>query len=233
MPWSSSARSSTLAALTESPIDDAPAAAVDNDVLIKAAAYALIEQFWPAKSIGVLGAARYVVTGRIARMDLAGDPATARQAALELINDATVLEPSKDELRLATRVETIAQRRGLSLDAGESQLAAIIVMRGIPLLETGDKRAIRAFEALLDELEDLAELRGKLRSLEQIVLRCADAGDPSALATAICSEPHVDKALSICCRCFSPPSHGPAFDRAGLESYIHVLRVAAPRVLEP
>lgn len=117
MPWSSSALSSTLAALTESPIDDAPAVAVDNDVLIKAAAYALIEQFWPAKSIGVLGAARYVVTGRIARMDLAGDPVTARQAALELINGATAAR-SKPPQRGHSR-DAAARRRQARLSGLE------------------------------------------------------------------------------------------------------------------
>lgn len=220
-------------ALTESPSGDVPDVAVDNDVLIKAASYGLIDELWRTESIGVLGAARYVVAGRLARMDLAGDRAAAQQAAVAFIDTAAVLEPTDDELRLATRIETTAQRKGLSLDAGESQLAAILLGRAVPLFETGDKRAIRGFEALLDELVELAGLHGKLRSLEQIVLRCADAGDPNFLAHAICSEPGVDKSLSICFRCFSPPPYGPALDREGLESYIEALRAAAPRVLEP
>lgn len=207
--------------------------AVDNDVLIKTAAYQLIEDTLRAESIGVLGAARYVVTGRIDRMELAGDRAAARKAALEFIARATVLEPADEELRVAADIEATAQRRGLSLDAGESQLVAIIMQREIRLFATGDKRAVRAFESLMDELDALAGLQGRLRCLEQIILRCADAGDPEALARAICAEPQVDKTLSICFRCFSPAPHGPAFDRDGLASYINTLRNEAPRVLEP
>jgi hypothetical protein len=213
-----------------------PDVAIDNDVLIKTSVYGLINDLVHGvhgESIGVLGAARFVVVRRIARMELAGDRAAAQEVFLKFMDGASVLEPVADELHVATQIETTAQRRGLALDAGESQLAAIVINRAIQLLETGDKRAIRAFEALIDELEALATLAGKLRCLEQLMLRCADEGDPSVLAQAICSEPQVDRSLSICFRCFSPPPQGPALDRTGLESYIEALRADAPRVLEP
>jgi hypothetical protein len=210
-----------------------PDVAVDNDVLIKAACYGLTTELDASRSLGVLGAARYVVAKRIDRLALSGDRGSARSAALELIARNTVLEPTDDELALATTIETTAQRRGLELDAGESQLAAMMIRRGIAVLETGDKRAIRGFEALLDELSELAVLRGRLRCVEQIVARCLDNAGAEALARAICAEPHVDKALSICFRCFSPPPHGAVLDRDGLESYIAALRETAQRVLEP
>jgi predicted nucleic acid-binding protein len=210
-----------------------PDVAVDNDVLIKAACYGLAAELEGSRSLGVLGAAKYVVAGRIDRMALSGDRDGARSAALDLIARSSVLEPSRDELDLATAIETAAQRRGLELDAGESQLAAMIVHRGIAVLETGDKRAIKGFEVLLDELSDLGALRGRLRCLEQIVAHCLDAVGSDALARAICGEPHVDKTLSICFRCFSPPPHAAAPDRDGLDSYIAALRASAQRVLEP
>jgi hypothetical protein len=218
--------------LTERGRDEVPAVAVDNDVLIKAASYQLTAEFWPCEAIAVLGAARYVVIGRIDRMKLVGDRRNVRQAATELIDAANELEPSDAELRLATQIETTAQRAGLSLDAGESQLAAIVIGRAIPLLETGDKRAIKALEALLESLPELNSLCGRVRSLEQKVLRCARAGDPKALANAICAEPDVDKTLSICCHCYSPAKLAATLDRDALESYIQVLRAAAPSVLE-
>jgi hypothetical protein len=210
-----------------------PHAAVDNDVLVKASCYGLAKELGEGRLIGVLGAARYVVSGRIAKMTLVRDRTAAREDALKLIDHSAVLEPSPDELRVAVGIETAAQRRGLALDAGESQLAAVVIARSIPVLETGDKRAIRGLEALLDELVELTDLPGRVRCLEQIVLRCASAGDAQALAQAVCSEPHVDKTLSICFRCFSPPPHGTALDPAGLASYIDALRAHAPRVLEP
>jgi hypothetical protein len=209
-----------------------PDVAVDNDVLIKAACYGLTDELNASRSLGVLGAAKYVVAKRIDRVALSGDGNAARGAALDLIARCSVLEPTADELDLATTIETSAQRRGLELDAGESQLAAMIIRRGIAVLETGDKRAIKAFEALLDELADLEVLRGRLRCVEQIVARCLDATDADALGRAICAEPDVDKALSICFRCFSPPPQQALLDRDGLNSYIELLRENAQRVLE-
>lgn len=137
-----------------------PDAAVDNDVLIKAACYGLAAELDGSRSLGVLGAAKYVIAGRIERMTLSGDRDAARTAALDLIARSLVLEPSRDELELAATIETSAQRQGLELDAGESQLAAMIVHRGIGLLETGDKRAIKGFEVLLDEFSALARSVG-------------------------------------------------------------------------
>jgi hypothetical protein len=219
--------------LAEDHLAGLPEAAVDNDVLIKAACYGLAAALGEGRLLGVLGAARYVVTGRIATMRLAGDRAGARDAALKLLDRSVVLEPTEEELRLAVGIETAAQLRGVSLDAGESQLAAMVITRSIPVLETGDKRAIRGFEALLDELVELTDLSGRVRCIEQIVLRCACDGDSQTLAQAICSEPHVDKALSICFRCFSPSPHWSTLDLAGLVSYVDALRTDAPRVLEP
>lgn len=210
-----------------------PDAAVDNDVLIKAACYGLIDHLFAPQILGVLGAARYVVIKRIRKIKLTRDQGGAQESALKLIARSSVLEPTDDELRLAAAIETVAQRRALELDAGESQLAAMVLLRAIPVLETGDKRAIRGFEVLVDELTELAPLRGRLRCLEQIILRYAECGDTTALTEAICAEPAIDKALSICFHCFSPAPHGSVFDRDGIVSYIEALRADAPRVLEP
>jgi hypothetical protein len=214
-------------------IEQVPEIAVDNDVLIKASCYGLAAALGEGRLMGVLGAARYVVTGRIRKMPLAGDRAAARLAALELLERCIEMEPAESELRLAVDIERAAQRNGLSLDAGESQLAAMVVGRSIPLLETGDKRAIRGLEVLLDEVVELAALPGRVRCLEQIAMLCARDGDPQALAEAICAERDVDKTLSICCRCYSPPPEGHALDPEALRSYVEALRADASRVLEP
>lgn len=211
--------------------------AVDNDVLIKAARYGLTDTFWPTDSghqLGVLGAARYVVTSRIARATPPEQVALALTAATAFLAAATTLEPTDAELQLAAGIESAAQRRGLALDAGESQLVAMVVARGIGMLETGDKRAIKGLEVLLDVLDDLRPVFGKVRCLEQIVAQCLATGcPPELMAEAICAQPHADTALSICFRCFSPAPQGHALDPDALDGYITALRNQAPRALAP
>lgn len=212
--------------------------AVDNDIIIKAACYGLTATLWPEAAstchLGVLGAARYVVVKRLERASLSGGSERARGDAEALFATATTLEPTSAEVDLATQLEVTAQRMGLSLDAGESQLIAMMVHRGIPVLETGDKRAIASVELLLDEVAAIVTIAGRVRCLEQIVLRClGEPGTPAAMAQAICAEPDVDKALSICFRCYSPAPEGHAVDLAAIHSYLGKLRASAPRVLMP
>lgn len=207
-----------------------PDAAVDNDVLIKASCYGLTERLDEGRELGVLGAARFVVDGRLDRMVMRGDRAAARAAAAEVIARNVTLEPSPDEEVLAAGLETAALRAGLELDAGESQLAAIAIRRGIAVVETGDKRAIRAFDVLLDDIPDLGGLRGRLRCFEQVAARFVDIVGADELARCVCAEPEVDKALSICCSCFSAE---PCLDPDGLAGYVEDLRARAARVLAP
>lgn len=204
--------------------------AVDNDVLIKVSCWDLAPVFARGRSIGVLGAARYVVPDRIGRMPLNGDRELTRSAAQALIASCAALEPSADEVALATEIETAALRDALELDAGESQLAAIVIMRQIAVLETGDKRAIQALERLLTVVPALAWLCGRLRCLEQVVGRCLNSVVADDVARAVCAEPRVDRTMSICCGCFGPRK--PALDLQGLVSYIRELRTRAPRMLE-
>jgi hypothetical protein len=100
------------------------------------------------------------------------------------------------------------------------------------MLDTGDKRAVRGLEALSDHSETCAQLRERVRCLEQLLLRALEQEDEfDAIASALCAEPEVDKTASICFSCFS----GGGADReevlAGLRSYIDALRRDAPTVL--
>lgn len=208
-----------------------PDAAVDNDVLIKVACYRLLTEYEAARRLSVLGAARFVVPAHIARHQLAGDRNDARTAALELIGRSIVLEPSETELDFAALIELEAQRLGLELDAGESQLAAMVIRQGIEVLETGDKRAIRSFERLVEDIPELDGLRGKVRCLEQVMVACATASNPDKVGQAVCCEPLVDKALSICFGCFSPSPSAGKLDKDAITSYIESLRAGAPSIL--
>jgi hypothetical protein len=208
--------------------------AADNDVLLKSLSYGIESLVWPDSGdppdIGVLGAARYVVAGYLAEAGLdRDDPAVA---LADLLARAEELEPSDAELALAAEIERAAQSRGLELDGGESQLAAITIERGIAMLETGDKRAITALEKLLPEISALVALVGRLRCLEQIVHRLAGQEEFESLATAICGVPSVDKSLTICFSCYSGGA-GQASVLEALRQYIDELRGQAPRLLEP
>lgn len=213
-------------------------AAVDNDALLKAIAYGIVETLWPPGGppgrIAALGAARFVLRDHIRQIVPSADVDDALAAIDAAVNGAATLEPDEDETAFAVQLEATAQRRGLPFDTGESLLVAIVLARNIASLETGDKRAIAALDVLLDHLDSVAAIAGRVRCLEQIVYRAVEAGaDPDALARAICARPAADKTLSICCSCFGPAEHGWRLDRDALESYIARLRGQAPRVLTP
>ena len=120
-------------------------AAVDNDILIKAAILDLSDSLVTDRA-GVLGQARFVVAKRVERMPLRGRRGAAIERTDALLARCVSLEPSEDEIALAAVIERTAALRDLPLDAGESQLAAIVLSRPIAELHTGDKRAIAAFE---------------------------------------------------------------------------------------
>jgi hypothetical protein len=120
----------------------------------------------------------------------------------------------------------------LALDNGESQLAALVVTRDLPLLETGDKRAISGLEEARCHLEVLDALRGRVRCLEQIARRVIDAEETfGEVSAGVCGEDAVDKSLSICFGCFgnSPADRATALE--ALEQYVREVRASAPAML--
>jgi hypothetical protein len=181
--------------------------------------------------VGVLGAAPYVIDRGIERASLSRSMEEVRAEAAGFLNAATLLEPTEDEISLAAEMEAIAQGIGVPLDSGESQLAAMTINRTIAALETGDKRAVGAFEQLLDRLDGLALLTGKVHCLEQLILRLVSEGDIDQVGKAICGEPDVDMTMSICfgCRSNLPPNRKNVLQ--GLTSYIGHARRRAPRML--
>lgn len=211
-------------------------AVVDNDLILKAVCYCVTSAFWPGigatRHVGVLGAARYVVSKRVERANLSRDKSMAQAELASFLASVTELEPSDPEVRLAAEMEVAAQREGLPLDAGESQLGAMVIEREIAVLETGDKRAIGSLEQLLDQVGGMDRLDGRVRCLEQLVRSLVeDDRALTALAGAICAEPDVDKTMTICFACRSPQPPLLKVVIEGLESYIGALRREAPRVL--
>ena len=211
------------------------AAALDNDIVIKGICLGLLnaicEAVAPNEPIGVLGTARFVVAASIRRVDVA-----RRSAALEdltaFLDSVDILDPTDTEQQFAADLEAAAQRLNVALDTGESQLCAIVIERAMTLLLTGDKRAIAAAERLIGVVPRLAEISGRLLCLEQATGRLLEAGDYAEIRRAVCAEPEVDKALTICFSCGRPDvPQGKVIE--GLRSYVDDLRRQAPQILAP
>jgi hypothetical protein len=209
-------------------------ALADNDILLKGACYGLLRTFketLPGDGpLGILGTSRFVVPKRIPQRGLRGDGAKAQADFTAFVAENEILEPTPDEQQFAAALEAAAQQMTLSLDIGESQLAAVFACRLLPWLLTGDKRAIMALEKLLDSEVRLARLSGRIRCLEQLVSAAVCSAGVEQIRSAICAEPAVDKALSICFSCNSPDVRSDQ-PLEGLASYISDLHKGAPRVL--
>lgn len=210
-------------------------ALVDNDVLFKGACYRLLSEFVSAipcdtKATGVLGSAQFVLRRRIRMARLRSNVSEPLRCLMQFLADAQILEPTDGELQMAANLELMAQTLRVNLDSGESQLSAVLVTRNLPVLLTGDKRAIQAIEILLDADARLQAACGRIKCLEQIVKTLLSDATPTTLRAAICGEPDVDKALSICFSCKNPDA-GPDSFLEGLTSYINSLRASARRVL--
>ena len=172
----------------------------------------------------MLMVAQFVVRQRLVRRALK-DPASATAAFDQLCASMVMIEPGQAELDMAAAFEEAAARAGLELDAGESQLLAVLLNRGGALLLTGDKRAISAIAQL-----EVEALGARLASLEQLMRIMLNKIGADALRSSICAEPDVDKALSICCAC-----HRPACPQEeiveGLTSYARALANSAGDIL--
>lgn len=211
-------------------------AAIDNDVLLKGAWYGVILDLVavipaaPADAF-ILGQAKFVIGNRLEKSERKGvsgaQAAKAEfQAALQVLS---VIEPTAAEQAFAAGIEKQAQLSGLELDLGESLLCAVALSRQLSFLATGDKRAIRALEALLPQLPELHELAGKLLCMEQLLGRLLPDKFTS-LRNAICAVTGADKAISNCFACSSAqPRVNDCIQ--GLTSYVNALRREAPTLL--
>ena len=210
-------------------------ALIDNDVLLKAACYRLLTELTSTicsrtSAVGVLGSARFVLAKKILRVKLRQDRGAALGLLSEFMKEATVLEPGEEEVSLAAQMELAAQQRGVFLDGGESLLCAIQIQRAVPLLATGDKRAIVAVGRLIDTHRRLKFLCGRVKCLEQLFEAGLRLYPFAVLRDAVCAEPSVDKSLTICFACRSPSVMDSTVEE-GLQSYIKDLRKNANRVL--
>lgn len=210
---------------------------LDVDVVIKLAAYDLLAdvahpgcETGCTRNMGVIATTKYVARRQVTRMASDGTGATARLD--QYLASAQVLEPTEAELHVAATLEGEAAIAGVALDTGESQLCAIAILRGVPALLTGDKRAIAAAESLLATVPQLEALAERLACLEQAVMLAVERLGALVVRSRVVAEQGIDKTISICFQCTSA-SVPNTFEPTGLASYIKSLRSSAPTLLMP
>jgi hypothetical protein len=207
---------------------------IDTDVLIKCACYSLLDQFQlPSRDgdeIGIVGVARFVVKSHLERRGKINDRPAAQQRFEDFVSNVSALEPTEEELLLASAIEETGAQLGLDLDVGESQLFAIAFFRMNPLILTGDKRAIIGAERLKDELREIVALQGRIACLEQALIGITERIGIFETRRKVCSEPGVDKSLTICFECHSSELRSD-FNADGLKSYVRSLRDQASALL--
>jgi hypothetical protein len=210
------------------------AVALDNDILQKLCAYGLIDDLRAILASGgpinILGAAPFIVRKKLQRLEVARIR-ELQDAFEEFLGDLFLVEPTDEELAFATHLEEIANREFLGFDAGESQLCAVAIFRGLDAVITGDKRAITAVEALKRVIDRLSALEEKLVCLEQLILGVIEKAGCRKVRTSVCALKTVDTALSICLKCWSPEEPRREAVKEALESYIGDLRKNAPSLL--
>lgn len=209
--------------------------AADNDLLIKLSAYKLLKFLGnmtnSPHAVGMLGVARYVVKTHLDHGRGLKDPEAAAAHFDQFQDQVTILEPTTDEVALATAIEEAAIEAGVPLDTGESQLCAIAITREVRVVATGDKRAIRAAEAILDGVAVLALLTNRVACLEQLMSALVGQLGGNEVRRAVCAEPGADKAVTVCFECGRTVDPSGTYVPEGLQSYIDSLRVEAPRIL--
>lgn len=209
---------------------------LDNDVALKTCRYGLVSATIAALSDGgaatMLGSARFVLKGRLKRRPGPAHPERSLAELEALLNVVVTLEPTEDETLLAADMQEAAQRLGLPLDGGESQLLAVVLRRAGALMLTGDKRAIGASETVLKEIGSVRDAEGRLACLEQMLASLAAQLGHDVARDAICSDGGADATLTICYACHADGC-SQAECLAGLESYQAALRAAAPTLLAP
>lgn len=209
-------------------------ALVDNDVLLKGARYGLLAELLSVipvelESIGILGSAKYVVRDRLRRRT-----SSDRVGDFEIIVEALkAIEPTESEIQLAAELEYKAMAADCELDEGESILCAVLVARLAEWLATGDRRAIKAIQMILniDGMDSkLAVIQGRVICLEQLFIKLIESYSPEMIRKIVCENPAVDRALHIC---FSGDRirEKPLECKEGLLSYIGYTRQMAPTVL--
>lgn len=196
---------------------------LDNDIVLKTCAWKLIDRLLAVTaaigSTSCLVVARYSIRSRLKRWRSLGDLEAASDCFEAHVDLIDWIEPTDAEIDLAADFETHALKLGRELDPGESQLAAIAIMRASRLMVTGDKRAIVALAEVA-----AGGLDGRVACMEQVLATLCETTGADAVRNGVCSEPGADRTAAVAFSCNGASSDA----RSALSSYIGHLRTSAP-----
>ena len=204
---------------------------LDNDVVLKMCAYGAADRLveiatYDGRLPSILGVAGFSLGTQVRKLRSIVERDSAMANLRVFLDQAGRLEPTDREIGVAADMEEEAIRLGLELDTGESQLAAILLLRCAPLVVSGDKRALLALAAIVPE-----QVNGRFACLEQAVASAISGeGRLIPFRTAVCASRTVDKAIAICFSCsVSTTTLDQVLD--GLRSYTDALRAQTGRLL--
>jgi hypothetical protein len=207
---------------------------LDSDIAIKTVRLDIVDEVFvslkPLGTAGMLAVAIYAMRKRLKQKLAQEERARIEAAFIKLSGEVNILEPSLQEIELAAMLEETARNKGFSLNVGESQLFAVLVLRQLDLLVTGDKRAVAAANALLDEATALKHAINRVACLEQLFMYLLSRFDFESLRTKICHGRDTDKAISICFSCIRDEADKETTKQA-LAIYIAHVRATAPMML--
>lgn len=195
---------------------------LDNDIVLKICTYGaaarLIELCTYAKlPPAILGLARFTLRSRVERSKVLVDAENAKANLDITLAGVRLLEPTREEIETAADLEAAASAANLSLDAGESQLVAMLLSRDGLAFVTGDKRAAKAVRMVLPKI------RQKLVCLEQVLQTMIETDGLDPIREAVCRERASDRAIANCFQCASGGLDVPLVAQ-GLQSYTTALR---------
>lgn len=200
----------------------------DNDVVIKACVYQLLDLLplaWGTASPAILATSTFSLPSQLKRNRKGLGDTAAEKELTHFLKLADVIEPEPAEIALAATLEEEALRRALPLDSGESQMVAVVALREMPLLLTGDKRAISALHVL-----GKPDVDGRIACLEQLMATLVQQAGCPGVRVRVCSRPETDKTLTSCFSCASDSAEADGV-LAGLASYVRDLRTSSGLVL--
>lgn len=208
---------------------------IDNDVLHKITVYGLAMDILLAKPMDAeryffLGAARFIIAKKLRKKPPSRGMVTVLAELEAVLQVISPIEPDEPEVRLAAELEFAAREANVDLDGGESILCATLLVRGNGFLLTGDKRAAKAIQRLIDERIAPPGLVQRLICLEQLFLWMLRDTDGVRIRASVCRDEAVDTALATCFSCRSEQSTIESWQE-GLRSYIGDLERSAPDVL--